>query len=372
MTDSKPLDIAVLPGDGIGEEVTHAAMPIFQELGLPITFSYGDIGWACWERAGNAFPDQSLELVTRSDATLLGAITSKPQREAIKALPKAMQANPPTYLSPLLKLRQQFDMYANVRPCYAIQSDSKHFNFCIIRENTEGLYSGLDYAPLPQSFNPILNDVPRWKDMPLDELAGSIRLQSSSGLTRIFKYAFQYAEANGFARVTFADKPNVLRHSSAFARDLFESVAKDYPNIEADIHNVDAVALWMVRRPEQFGVIVAENMFGDILSDVGAAVMGGLGLALSANIGDHACYFEPVHGSGPAIKKGQANPGAMFLTIALMLQHVGFSEQAFRVRQAVELVVSKAEVVTYDLGGKSSTQSMADAIIDAYIIGNGL
>lgn len=189
-------------------------------------------------------------------------------------------------------------------------------------------------------------------------------MQSTGGLTRLFEFAFHYAEQQQMQRVTFADKPNVLRLSGHFAREIFESVAQKYPHIHADILNVDAVGLWLIRRPEEFGVIVAENMFGDILSDVGAGVMGGLGFAPSANIGKKQCYFEPVHGSGPHMPPQTANPTAMFLTISMLLKQFGYKEQAKLINESVRVIINKRRFVTYDAGGNSSTTDMANAIID--------
>lgn len=359
------INVAVLPGDGIGQAVMRAAVPVLKLFNLPIQLHYGEIGWSCWKQAGTPIPSETWTLIRQSDAILLGAITSQPEREALNALPIELQKNPPKYQSPILQLRQALELYANVRPCFRVSEVGNQFNFCIIRENTEGLYSGFDYHPAPPELYALLDQHECWRDRPREEISCSIRLQSKQGLLRIFKFAFQYAEMHGMGRVTFADKPNVLRESSAYARVLFEAVASDYPDIQADILNVDAVALWLIKRPESFGVIVAENMFGDILSDVSAGVMGGLGLAPSANIGAHQCYFEPVHGSAPRMAPESANPSAMFLSIALMLDHLGYSKEATMIRGAVVEVIRAGAVVTYDLGGSSTTDEMASAILEA-------
>lgn len=359
------LNIAVLPGDGIGRDVMTAALPIFDALHLPVTLTRGDFGWSCWQKNGEPIPQKTWELIRNADATLVGAITSKPPREAFIDLAETLQKEPRTYLSPLIQLRQELDLFANVRPCFNLKNEKKPFNCCIIRENTEGLYAGFDFHPVPPSIKSLLNQQERLRDIPAEALSCTLRLQSEQGLLRLFKFAFHYADSNNLTRVCFADKPNVLRQSSAFARDIFESVAASYPHLTADIKNVDAVAYWLIKRPETFGVIVAENMFGDILSDVGAAVMGGLGFAHSANIGHKGCYFEPVHGSGPLIKAHSANPSAMFLTIGLLLKQFGFVEQAKTIRRAVIQVIQQGRYTTYDVGGTSSTLEMADAIISA-------
>ena len=363
MSPINPIHITVLPGDGIGQTVTKAALPVLDLFDLPLKMTFADIGWECWKAFGNPIPQKTWQLIQSSDATLIGAITSKPLKEAHHALPKNLQNKPPTYVSPIIQLRQHLDLYANIRPCYSILKKATPFSLCIIRENTEGLYSGLDFAPLTEELKPALSKT-KWSDMPKESLSASIRVQSKNGLKRIFSMAFDYAKRHHFSKVTFADKPNVLRQSSAFARGIFEEEASIYPHIEAEVLNVDAVAHWLVKRPESFGVIVAENMFGDILSDVAAAVMGGLGFAPSANIGTKGCYFEPVHGSGLNMSNLEANPCAMFLTIAMMLHHLGFINQAHQIQQAVKNVVRNQQSLTYDVGGDATTTEMAQSIIN--------
>lgn len=359
--------IAVLPGDGIGVDVTQEAVKIFSALTIPIELHYGDIGWACWQQHGNPVPEKTWQLIEACDVTLLGAITSMPKKEAQDALPHHLQGKHIEYLSPIIQLRQNLDLYANVRPCFNIKGDASPFNFCVIRENTEGLYAGFDYHPVPTELQPLIQAKPRWKNKNVEDISASLRLQTKEGLLRLYHFAFDYAEKHHFKRVTLADKPNVLRESAAFARECFETVANKYPHISADILNVDAVSLWLVRRPEEFGVIVAENMFGDILSDLGAGVMGGLGFAPSANIGQKGAYFEPVHGSAPRVDRQKANPSAMFLTIAMLLDYLGHTNAGVQIRKAVSQVVKAAKHVTYDLGGTATTAEMADAIIEAAI-----
>lgn len=367
MNTNKTLKIAVLPGDGIGAEVTEAALPIFKALEIPVQLTYGDIGWSYWQKEGNPIPERTWQLISEADSVLLGAITSKPKREAQQELTAQLQLSKPVYVSPIIQLRQKLDLFANIRPCFSIKDEEKQFNFCIIRENTEGLYSGFDYHPTPEPILNLLREKQHWQSVLGDDLSCSLRLQTKTGLIRLFQFAFDYAAKHELHRVTFADKPNVLRQSSEFARTYFEAIASKYPQINADILNVDAVALWMIRRPEEFGVIVAENMFGDILSDVGAGVMGGLGFAPSANIGVNKSYFEPVHGSGPRMKKNSANPSALFLTISMLLDHFGFKQQSKIITDAVAHVIQERRIVTYDLGGKSSTVDMANTIIDRCI-----
>jgi isocitrate dehydrogenase len=361
----KNIKLAVLPGDGIGQEVTLSAIPVFDALQIPVEINFGDIGWEFWKVEGTPVPDRTWKLIESSDATLVGAVTSKPEREAKRELSLQLQKSSEyQYVSPVIQLRQRLDLYANVRPCFNIRGEGENFNFSIIRENTEGLYAGFDFHPIPAEIKSLLNEVSKWESISSEEISCSLRLQSQSGLNRLFNFAFSYAQQKNLSRLTFADKPNVLRQSSAFAREIFESVSEKYPHIKADILNVDAVALWMTRRPQEFGVIVAENMFGDILSDLGAGIMGGLGFAASANMGIKGCYFEPVHGSAPRIKPNCANPSAMFLTIALMLENFGYPKEAIKIKNAVKYILKEGHNLTYDLGGNASTQSMANTIIN--------
>ena len=357
------LKITVLPGDGIGIDVTHAAVPVFAALGVPVELFWGDIGWEFWRKEGTPIPTRTWQLIQQTDTTLLGAITSKPEREALNELDVELKESNVHYVSPIIQLRQTLDLYANIRPVFSLNGE-KDFNFCVIRENTEGLYAGFDYYPIPDPLYGLIKEQEHWGRVPANEISVSLRLQSKAGLLRLFEFAFAYAVSHAYPRVTLADKPNVLRQSSAYTRGLFESVAVRYDGIDADILNVDAVALWMVRRPEEFGVIVAENMFGDILSDLGAGVMGGLGFAPSANIGETGCYFEPVHGSAPRIPQGCANPCAIFLTISMLLEHFAHFDAALKLKQAVQQIIKQGRFLTYDLGGRASTIDMANAIIE--------
>ncbi|MBV2357605.1 hypothetical protein KUM39_25115 [Streptomyces sp. J2-1] len=358
--------VAVLPGDGIGPEVLDAALPVIDALDLPIDLTFGDIGWECWRTEGTPVPDRTWDLIGRSDAVLLGATTSKPRREALADLAPELHDSAPAYVSPIIQLRQRLDLFANLRPVENYLGGGAPYRFCVVRENTEGLYAGLDWNHVPDAMWPLVAEHPNVRRSGRVGASASIRLQTSHGLDRILRFAFETARSHGYERVTLADKPNVLRHSSAYVLERLENIATDYPEIPFEVLNVDAVALWMARRPERFGVIVAENMFGDILSDLGGGVMGGLGLAPSANIGESGNYFEPVHGSAPAmVGRGRANPAAAFLTIGLLLEHLGFKDVANRVQDAVRHVTRRRDRVTYDLGGVATTTQAAQAVIDA-------
>lgn len=358
--------IAVLPGDGIGQSVTEAVLPIFDALKVPAQLFKGDIGWQCWLDYGDPVPEATWRLIQSCDTVLLGAITSKPPREAFQELPDRLKQANPIYRSPVIQLRQELDLYVNVRPVFKILSDGHpEFKCCIIRENTEGLYSGFDSYPINSTILQYLQGQhSRYAQLGPDEISCALRIQTKPRLERLIRFAFDYADKHQLGSVTLADKPNVLRQSGAFTREIFEKIASEYQHIEADCQNVDALGLRLVKKPQHLGVVVAENMFGDILSDVGAGVMGGLGLAPSANLGTKGSYYEPVHGSAPRVNRDLANPGAMFLTVALMLENQGWWEQACQIRNALVSVVHRSKTVTYDLGGSATTNEMAQAVLE--------
>ncbi|MFE5580845.1 isocitrate/isopropylmalate family dehydrogenase [Kitasatospora sp. NPDC056531] len=355
--------VAVLPGDGIGPEVTSAALDVVDKLGLPLDLRFGEIGWECWRQEGNPVPRRTWKLLEETDTCLLGAITSKPLREAEAELPAELRGTGLTFVSPVIQLRQRLSLYANIRP--VIDLVDGRFDFTVIRENTEGLYAGYDFHGLDDALWNVVRDHPNAQASGPDSSSVTLRLQTRFGMDRLLRYGFEYARSHGYDRLTLVDKPNVLRHSSNHLRERLELIAGEYPEIETEILNVDAIALWLVRRPERFGVLVAENMFGDILSDLGAGVMGGLGLAPSGNIGDHGSYFEPVHGSAPGMAgQNRANPMAMVLTVAQMLDHLGLPVPGGELRAAVRAVAKQRTTVTYDMGGTSGTREVALAVAE--------
>ncbi|MFE6779301.1 isocitrate/isopropylmalate family dehydrogenase [Streptomyces sp. NPDC057702] len=353
--------IAVLPGDGIGPEVTATALDILDTLGLPLEPRLGDIGWECWRQEGDPVPRRTWRLLAETDTCLLGAVTSKPPREAEAELTHELRGTGRPFVSPVVQLRQRLHLYANVRPISDLTGG--RFDFTVIRENTEGLYAGFDSHGLDDALWNLVRAHPNARASGPRATSVTLRLQTEYGIDRLLRYGFAYARSRGHTRLTLVDKPNVLRHSGNHLRERLELSARDHPDIQAEILNVDAVALWMVRRPERFGVVVAENMFGDILSDLGAGVMGGLGLAPSGNIGDRGSYFEPVHGSAPGMAgQDRANPMAMLLSLAQLLDHLDLSVPGDALRAAVRTVVRRRTTLTYDLGGTSTTRQVARAV----------
>lgn len=367
------MKIAVLPGDGIGKDVTEASIPVFEKLGISVDLCYGDLGWEYWKKEGTPVPNRTWELIHECDTVLVGAVTSKPQETAEKELNLELRNCGLKYISPVIQLRQKLELYANIRPVYSIPNNSAqvsdNFNLTVIRENTEGLYAGLDFYPIPEQLYSFVQSQRQaktaWKLEDLNDGAVTCRVLTRTGLYRLLRYSFQLARKRQLKKITWADKPNVMRSSGQFVMNILKDVGSDYPEIEYEIKNVDAVAMWMVKRPELFEMIVCENQFGDILSDLGAGIMGGLGLAASANIGKGKSYFEPVHGSAPKYEgKNIVNPSAMFLTISMLLEHNGYKEEALTVKNAVCSVIQEGRSTTRDLGGKAGTVEMAKKIIE--------
>ncbi|WP_208436107.1 isocitrate/isopropylmalate family dehydrogenase [Bartonella phoceensis] len=357
--------VLVLPGDGVGPEVCDAALMVLEQFKLPIELTHGDVGWECWKQEGDPVPQATWQKIDESDALLLGAVTSKGKEAALRALAPHLREGEPTYVSPRVQLCQKLRLFANVRPIRYIVGPRKPFHFCVIRENSEDLYAEIDFSGITSEKATWLKH-PNLEKYALEDSAWMVRLQTRFGLERLFKYAFSYAWEHGFGRVTFADRRNIMQKSGQFAREIFEEVARNYSEIEAEIHDIDAVALWIATKPERFGVIVAENMFGDILANLGAGVMGGLGLAPSANVGSKIAYFKPVHGSAPRIAgQNKANPSAMLYTTALLLDHLGFQDAAQQLSESVDQVIRAGKTVSYDLGGLASTRQIAEAVVNS-------
>ncbi len=352
--------LLVLPGDGIGPEICEAVLPVFKQLALPIELTVGEIGQVCWHQAGNTVPEKTWQQIAQSDAVLLGTLTSPGKQQAEATLPTELQGQGIKYVSPLTQLQQRLDLFANVRPAQHWVGKHRPFRCCVIYGNTEGRYAGRGQRDLPEVMQGILQR-PGLACHGVEE--GSLNIRH--GLARLFQYAFEHANAQGYSRVTFADKPNALHKDELLAADIFYSIAAHHPTIRADIQYVNDLTLSLVRKPEEFGVIVTDNMFGDLLSDLVAGMMGGLGVAPSINVSQKICCFAPAHGEAlEMVGKDRANPTAMFLSVALALRHLGFASQASSLEQAVRSVMMKERHVTYDLGGQAGTRSMAQAILD--------
>ena len=366
--------IAWLPGDGVGNDVMEAARLVLDALKLDAAYTHGDIGWDFWCSEGNALPDRTITMLHASDAALFGAITSKPVAEAEKELDPSLQGKGLVYFSPIVRLRQEFNLHTNLRPCKAYPGNPLNYkdgiDLVVFRENTEGLYTGLEAHPVPDElFAMMTKHMPkakRFADVPRDEMAITTRLVTKAGCASITRQAFEYAKANGRKSVTLVEKPNVLRQTGGLFTRTAREVAKDYPGIPLWETNIDAMCMWLVKNPQDYDVLVAGNMFGDIISDLAAQLVGGLGFAASGNIGDKFAVFEPTHGSAPKYAgQYKVNPMAMLLSVKLRLDFLGETASATRLEAAIARVIAEGKVRTYDMGGANSTLEMAEAVARA-------
>jgi 3-isopropylmalate dehydrogenase len=365
--------IALMPGDGIGQDVMEAAQIVLDRIALAAEYTPADIGWEFWRTEGEPLPQRTLDTLKTCDCALFAAITSKPKEEAEAELIPELQGQGLVYRSPIVRLRQIFDLYTNLRPCKAFPGNP--LNLCddvdlvVFRENTQGLYAGVEFYPLPDEVRAALKaHNPRmgaFDNDPGDDIALSCRIFSREGCRRIVRRAFEYAKDHGYPTVTLVEKPNVIRETSGLMVREARKIAAEYPDIELWETNVDAMAMWLVKNPQDYGVLVASNMFGDIISDLAAQLVGGLGFASSGNIGDSFAVFEPTHGSAPKYAGlYKANPTAMLLAIKLMLDWLGEGDEAQALEQAIADVIAEGRVRTYDLGGENSTLEMAQAVAD--------
>lgn len=364
--------IAVLPGDGVGREVMEAAMMVLKKLEVDADYVYGEIGWEYWCKEGNALPDRTIKMLKETDACLFGAITSKPKEDAAAELDPSLRGKGLSYFSPIVRLRQEFDLYTNLRPCKAYPGNPLNYreniDLVIFRENTEGMYAGVEFFPLPQTVRDALLIHPKmkaFKDTPLNEIALSTRIMTKKGCVRIVRAAFEYARKNKRRSVTIVEKPNVLRETGGLMLGVSREIAKEYPEIPFKEANVDAMCMWLVKNPHDYDVLVAENLFGDIISDLGAQLVGGLGFASAGNIGDKYAVFEPTHGSAPKYAgQYKVNSMAMLLAAKMMLEWLGEREKAKRLEEASAEVIKEGKVRTYDMGGKSSTLDVGRAVAE--------
>jgi len=364
--------IALLPGDGIGKDVMDAALIVLDRLNLDAEYVWGDIGWSRWVNEGNALPQRTIELLRTTDCALFGAVTSKPKDEAEEDLAPELKGKGYVYSSPIVKIRQLFNLHTNIRPCKAYPGNPLNFregiDLVIFRENTEGLYAGVEFYPVPQHVFDALatnQNMMRFKDHGLENIALTVRVMTKQGCLNIIRQAFEYARRHKRRSVTVVDKPNVLRETGGMMMEAGKQVAKSYPEITLQFTNIDAQCMWLLKDPLAFDVLVAENMFGDILSDLAAQLVGGLGFAPSANIGDNYAVFEPVHGSAPKYAGlYKVNPMAMLLSVKMMLDWLGEGKKAAALEEAIAKVIREAKVRTYDIGGSSSTLDVSRAVAE--------
>ena len=321
--------ITLIPGDGVGPEVIQALLHILEAVDLKLDYTMACAGNACFQDTGSTIPDETILKAKRSDATLFGAVTTVPGQK-----------------SAIITLRKELDLYANIRPVKSYPGTNCFYNdldLVIVRENTEGLYSGIEEYTT--------------------DGATALRVITNDASEKICKFAFEYAEKNDRKKVTAIHKANVLKKTDGIFKDAFYRISNDFPKIRSEDKYVDAAAMFLITKPHNFDVIVTTNLFGDILSDEGAGLVGGLGMVPSANIGDNNALFEPVHGSAPDIAGlGISNPSAMILSAVMMMDYLGETSEARKLENALLDVLNERKFLTPDLGGSSKTMEMAEEI----------
>ncbi len=332
-------NVTLIKGDGIGPSIMDEAVKIIDASGVKINWELAEAGLAAYEKYGSPLPDETLASIEKNRVAFKGPLTTLEGKG---------------FRSINVELRQKFNLYANVRPAKiwkGVQTPFDNVDIVIIRENTEGLYSGLEHF------------LTRDKD-----IAESLAVVTRKGSERIVEYAFKYAQDTGRKKVTACHKANILKYTQGLFLETAKEVATRYPDIEFESKIIDATCMHMVMNPQQFDVVVTTNMFGDILSDLTAGLVGGLGLIPGANIGEETALFEAVHGSAPDIAgKNLANPTAVIMAGVMMLNHLGEHQAADRVKTAVEKVIDEGVHVTPDLNpdSKTGTIEMGDAIVAA-------
>jgi isocitrate/isopropylmalate dehydrogenase len=363
--------IGWLPGDGIGKDVMEATRVVLDRVGFEAEYVLGDIGWDLWCSEGDALPDRTVELLRNVDAALFGAITSKPIKEAERELVPTLQGKGLVYRSPIVRMRQLFDLYVCLRPCRAYPSNPLNYregiDLVVFRENTEDLYAGVEFPQVPERLRDVLAEVSlgfkAFKDLPTSDYALSCKINTKKGSERIVRAAFEFARRFGRHKVTVVHKANVVRATDGLFLEAARRVAKDFPEIVVDDANIDAITMWLLKNPFNYDVLVAPNLYGDIISDLCAQMVGGLGFGCSGNIGEKLAVFEPTHGSAPKYAgQYKVNPIATILAAKMMLEWLGEQEKADRIDGAVAAVVHEGAVRTYDMGGSASTMDMAEAI----------
>lgn len=391
---SKPT-IVTMPGDGIGKTVLPAAIEILEKAGFEAEYIHADIGWDFWCKEANPLPDRTIELLRKHKIGLFGAITSKPKSEAAKELIPELQGKGHSYYSPIVGMRQLFKLDLCIRPCRSFPGNPLNFvrrgaggvieepkvDVVIFRQNTEGLYCGVEWTNPSEVVRSAFATHPKFKafaDVPGEELAISSRIFTQAACNRIVGEAFKYADKFGYKSVTICEKPNVIRETSGMMLQTGRRIQKEYPEIQLWNTNIDAQMMWLSKNPEDYGIIVAGNMFGDIVSDGFAGLVGGLGFANSANVGQEVAVFEPTHGSAPKYEQlnpSIVNPIAMTLSACMMLDHLGETEKAKAIRDAIGRVIAEGKVSTYDMlklrggpdaidKGAASTDQMAKAVCE--------
>ena len=390
--------IVTMPGDGIGKPVLDETIRVLEAAGFEANYVEGDIGWEFWRSEGDPLPERTINLIKEHKVALFGAITSKPKDEAFEELAPELKDKNLVYASPIVRLRQHFGLDICARPCKTYKGNPLNFirrgqgdtieepgvDVVIFRQNTEGLYGGVEWSnPPTQVYDALLTHprfVKNFGETPKEEISVSTRIFTKRATERILRAAFEHAKKYSYKSVTVCEKPNVIRETSGMMYKMAQQIqASDFPNIQLWNTNIDAQMMWLTKSPEDYGVIVAGNMFGDIVSDGFAGLIGGLGFACSAQINPETGIgvFEPTHGSAPKYadyNTSIVNPIAMVESACMMLDFINEDAIAAKIRKAVADVIEEGETRTYDMkkmrgradvieNGAASTKIMADAII---------
>jgi 3-isopropylmalate dehydrogenase len=354
--------IAWMPGDGVGNDVMEATKIVLDRLALDAEYVPAEIGWEFWCQEGDPLPQRTLGLLKETDCALFGAITSKGKDVADKELAPELRGKGYVYRSPIVRLRQLLDLYICLRPCKGYPGNPLNYkddiDIVVFRENTQGMYIGVEFAQVPEEFYSVKGT----EKLPRDA-AISFRAITPGGSERIVRAAFEYAKKHGRTRVTAVHKANVLRQTDGVFMEAACKVAAGYPDIAFDNANIDAMGMWLLKNPLNYQVIVTTNLFGDIISDLCAQMVGGLGFGCSGNIGNDFAVFEPTHGSAPKYAgQYKVNPIATILATKMMLDWLGETEMAAQLEGAVAQVIAEGKVRTYDMGGSHGTLEMAEAV----------
>ncbi|NOZ24885.1 MAG: isocitrate/isopropylmalate dehydrogenase family protein [Nitrospirae bacterium] len=352
--------ITLIPGDGVGPEISEATVRVVEATGVQIEWDVQEAGEDVYKREGTPLPDRVIESIKRNKVAIKGPVTT-PVGKGFRSVN--------------VTLRQTLDLYACLRPCRAFKGARTKFeglNLVVVRENTEDLYAGIEFPKGSREALGLIDYIEKAADRRIREDSGiSIKPISVFGTDRIVRFAFEYARDNGRKKVTAVHKANIMKFSDGLFLEVAREVSKDYPDIEFEDRIIDNMCMQLVQKPELYDVLVLPNLYGDIVSDLAAGLIGGLGLAPGANIGREIAVFEPTHGSAPKYKGlNKVNPLAMILSGVMMLRHIGEREAAGRLERAVADVIEEGRSVTYDMKPLPDdptavgTSEVADAIID--------
>ncbi len=348
--------VTLIPGDGIGPEVTTAARRVLEATGLKFEWEIAEAGAGVMAKYGTPLPDSVIASIKKNKIALKGPVTT-PIGVGFRSINVA--------------LRKSLDLYACLRPCktyLGVPSPYKNVNIVVVRENTEDLYAGIEYEKGTADAAKLIKVVAETRGQVREDSGISLKIISEFGSRRIVKYAFEYARANGRQKVTAVHKANIMKFSDGLFLSVAREVAKGYPEIEFNDVIIDNLCMQLVRNPQQFDILVLPNLYGDIVSDLCAGLVGGLGLAPGANIGEGLAVFEPTHGSAPKYAGlNKVNPMAAMLSGVLMLKHLNENAAADRLEKAIAAVISEGRNVTYDMksdkSGGVGTSQVADAVI---------